>query len=99
LCLQQGELPSRTYGVSLDNYETTSLDFHATTPILRITVPEMFNISVRAKDATINFRKKIMGDVSIDVQSGQVIIDQLRGEHISLQCNNGDILHNNWFIY
>jgi hypothetical protein len=58
-------------------------------PVLKITLPEMFNVAVRADEAIIRFREKIMGDVSLVCNSGDICIDQLRGEHISLQCNNG----------
>ena len=60
-----------------------------TTPVLKLTVPEMFNMALRADNATIHMRRKVMGDVSVDCNSGLVCIDQLRGENISLHCNSG----------
>lgn len=65
----------------------------AETPVLNVTLPEMFHVTVKADDTSLNFRRKIMGDVYVDCNSGDVCIDQLRGENIHLHCNSGEWCH------
>ena len=80
-----GESDLRSYTISLCDSSGVSKE----TPTLNITIPEIFNIAVHADDATISMRKKIMGDISLECNTGHVFIDQLRGEEINLQCYNG----------
>lgn len=87
-----GAPDSRSFIVSLDREEDYVCDPSEAPPVLHIAVPEMFNIALQASDAAITFRNKIMGDVSVCCTSGSVIIDQLRGEHINLQCNDGEVI-------
>jgi hypothetical protein len=87
-----GEPDFKTYSVSVQHLENETADTHAEPPVLKLTVPEMFNLALRADEATVHFRKKILGDVSLDCQSGFVQVDQLRGEHIRLHCNDGKMI-------
>lgn len=85
------ESDKRTFTLSLNAAEDNSVakDASEAVPALRITAPELFNIAIRASDANITFRNKIMGDVAVACTSGSVILDQLRGEYINLHCDNG----------
>ena len=97
-----GEADSKTsFTIELHTLQNDSADTDTPgeRPVLKITLPEMFNVDVRADDAIINFRKKLMGDVSLDCNSGDVCVDQLRGEYISLQCNNGNFTLMQHIIY
>lgn len=79
----------REFTISLCRTDIDSTITSDAPPMLKMIIPEMFNIAIQADDAIINFRKKILGDVSVECNTGHVSIDQLRGEHISLQCNEG----------
>jgi hypothetical protein len=43
-------------------------------PVLSITIPEMFNVALRANDALINLNKKILGDLSLECKTGDILI-------------------------
>ena len=58
-------------------------------PTLKITIPEVFNVVYHAKDTSVRFRNKILGNVSVECVSGDVSIEHMRGDNISISCNEG----------
>ena len=48
------------------------------TAFLKVVIPEVFNVVIKADHARICFRKKVLGDISLDCNSGEVFVDQIR---------------------
>lgn len=58
---------------------------------LKLVVPEIYNVSICAQDASISFLKKILGDIDLQCNTGRVCIDQLRGERIRINCSEASL--------
>lgn len=59
--------------------------------IVKLTVPEMFNISIFAQGIQLELKNKIQGDFSLECSSGRISIDKLRGLNLQFSCGSADL--------
>jgi hypothetical protein len=67
-----------------DDDATTDLD-------MTLSIPEYCNIQVKGNRMKFIQEKKIQGDVDVDIQKGDMIVNKVRGQSIRLHAWDGDI--------
>jgi hypothetical protein len=76
----------------LTSFKLNNNDDDATTDIdMTLSIPEYCNIQVKGNKMQFIQEKKIQGDVEVDIQKGDMIVNKVRGQSIRLHAWDGDI--------
>ena len=59
---------------------------------IAVTCPELCNITINARQLSLNVRNKLHGDVNVTCAGGTISLDKIRGHKLNFNCGNTDIV-------